>query len=54
MTKQIKAGAGNVIVGDTPMTQDRALVIQSRAMKDKGAVSIGNFAARNGMASGER
>lgn len=46
MTKQTKAGVGNAAAGKTPMTQDRASVIQSRAMKDKGTVSKNDFAAR--------
>jgi hypothetical protein len=46
MTKQTKAGVGKVATGKTPMTQDRASVIQGRTMKDKGTVSKDDFAAR--------
>lgn len=61
MTKQTKAGIGKAAAGKTPMTQERASVIQSRTMKDKGTVSKDDFAARaaraaarNGKADGLR
>jgi len=61
MTKQTKTGVGKAAAGKTPMTQERASVIQSRTMKDKGTVSKDDFAARaargaarNSKASGGR
>lgn len=46
LPKQTKTGVGKAAAGKTPMTQERASVIQSRTMKNKGTVSKDDFAAR--------
>lgn len=46
MTNQTKKDVSKAAALKNPMTQERASAIQSRAMKDKGTVSKGDFTAR--------